>query len=116
MPLSSPAITVRRALTLVLLIAGCPAASEPDEPDAAASADAASDSGALAASGAFVVSLVAAGDSVPAPYTSLLGKVYNGPSPDATVWTVVESAGGCQLLTPRVPFCSPGCGGTAVCV
>jgi hypothetical protein len=103
------------AALALLLHAGCGGDAEPAAPDDASPVDAAGDSAPSAASGAFVVSLVPAGGSVPAAYTSVLGKVYDAPMPDATVWTAVESAAGCQLLTPRVPFCSPGCGGAAVC-
>lgn len=48
--------------------------------------------------------------------TSVIGKIYDGPTPSAIVWTVQAEDGGCQLLTPRVPFCSEPCGGSAVCV
>ena len=74
-----------------------------------------------AALGGFVVSLVpavaAAGNAQATPaYTSILGKVHDGATPSAVVWTVVEEEGGCQLLTPSVPFCSTSCGGAAACV
>jgi hypothetical protein len=68
-----------------------------------------------AALGGFVVDLVAARGGA-AAYTAVLGKVYGGAYPAAVIWTAVEDGGGCRLLTPRVPFCDPGCGGTAVCV
>jgi hypothetical protein len=64
--------------------------------------------------GGFVVDLVPQRGSTPA-HTAVLGKVYDGTMPSALVWSVAAEADGCRLLTPRVPFCSPGCGGTAVC-
>jgi hypothetical protein len=62
--------------------------------------------------GTFEVELVAA----ETPYTSMIGTVYDGASPSPVVWETAASAGPCTLLTPRVPFCSTPCGGTAVCV
>ena len=49
-------------------------------------------------------------------YAAVLGKVYDGPTPGQIVWEKGTKAGDCQLLTPRVPFCSTPCGGSAVCV
>jgi len=48
--------------------------------------------------------------------TSVLGKMYDGAYPAQIVWEVDSFEGDCRLLTPRVPFCSTPCGGTAVCV
>lgn len=65
--------------------------------------------------GNFQVELVPAkGDS--AALTTVLGKVYDGPTPAAIVWEPGTVAGDCQLQTPRVPFCATPCGGSAVCV
>jgi hypothetical protein len=64
--------------------------------------------------GGFVIDLVSARGSNPA-YTAVQGKVYDGSVPSPIVWSVLEETGGCRLLIPRVPFCSPGCGGAAVC-
>jgi len=65
--------------------------------------------------GSFQVELVAAsGDS--AAKTTLLGKVYDGPTPAAIVWEDGAVVGDCTLKTPRVPFCATSCGGSAVCV
>src|SRR5688572_6767572 len=50
------------------------------------------------------------------PYTSMIGTVYDGGPPSAVVWEQADSDGPCVLVTPRVPFCSTPCGGTAVCV
>ena len=98
----------------LLLAAGCSGPGASPMPDAAAA-----DGGSTAALGGFVVSLVPATSASASPrpaYTSVLGKVYDGAVPAATVWTVVEEGGGCQLLTPRVPFCSAACGSSATCV
>jgi hypothetical protein len=102
----------------VLVQVGCGAEAGPPP---AADAATAPDGDPTAPLGAFVVSLGApmidqAGNQSSAAYTSVFGKVYDGPLPEAVAWTVVEEDQGCQLLTPRVPFCNPGCGGAAVCV
>jgi hypothetical protein len=98
-------------LALMLLAAGCGAESmqPPSAPDSGASADP------QAATGGFVIDLVAAREGKSA-YTAVLGKVYGGPVPATVIWSATEEGSGCQLLTPRVPFCSPGCGGAAACV
>jgi hypothetical protein len=102
----------RGPAALAILLLGC--GGEAPSPDAGL---APSD----AALGGFVISLVpamaAAGTAPATPaYTSVLGKVHDGATPSAVVWTVVEEDGGCQLLTPSVPFCSASCGGAAACV
>lgn len=61
--------------------------------------------------GSFQISLAAEDGK-----TTVLGKVYDGPTPNAIVWEKDASAGDCRLLTPRVPLCSTPCGGSAVCV
>jgi hypothetical protein len=67
--------------------------------------------------GTFQVSLVAPDASLDSPgYTSLVGKVADGPTPSQLVWTTAASAGGCTLSKPRVPFCDTPCTGGAVCV
>lgn len=71
--------------------------------------------------GSFQVQLVApvpASGNTPASdgKTSLVGKIFDGPSPAALIWETGTQAGDCRLLTPRVPFCSTPCGGSAVCV
>lgn len=48
--------------------------------------------------------------------TAVLGKVYDGPSPAQIIWEEAQKEGACTLSTPRVPFCSTPCGGSAVCV
>lgn len=65
--------------------------------------------------GGFIVELVPQKSDTP-PYTNVSGEVFDGPSPATLVWDVKNESGGCQLLEPRVPFCDPSCGGSAVCV
>jgi hypothetical protein len=48
--------------------------------------------------------------------TAILGKIYDGPTPGQIIWEKALEEGACKLLTPRVPFCSTPCGGSAVCV
>ncbi|KYF89703.1 hypothetical protein BE17_14615 [Sorangium cellulosum] len=48
--------------------------------------------------------------------TSVIGKLYDGPTPSQVVWQVAAEEGSCKVLTPRVPFCNQPCGGSAVCV
>jgi hypothetical protein len=48
--------------------------------------------------------------------TAVTGKLGDGETPEATIWSVSEQEGECELLTPRVPFCDPDCGGVALCV
>lgn len=47
-------------------------------------------------------------------FSSLLGKVYDGPVPEAIVWETQQEEDGCTLRTPRYPFCDPACG-SGVC-
>lgn len=49
-------------------------------------------------------------------YTSVLGKVYDGATPQTVVWTAAMTSGACTLSTPSVPFCSPSCGASSACV
>jgi hypothetical protein len=104
----------RRALIALLLL---PVTCGPADP--AAPADAApppsETTDPASATGGFVIDLVPARDGK-AAYTSVLGKVYGGSMPVPVIWSAREEQGGCQLLVPRVPFCSPGCGGAAACV
>jgi hypothetical protein len=48
--------------------------------------------------------------------TAIFGKVYDGETPQTVVWEDPEVDGDCTLTTPRVPFCSTPCGGSAACV
>lgn len=65
--------------------------------------------------GSFIVELVGKTDASDA-YVAVSGKVYDGITPSNVVWDLVTSAGGCQLLKPRAPFCSTPCSGGGVCV
>ncbi|WP_437334101.1 hypothetical protein [Sorangium sp. So ce394] len=56
-----------------------------------------------------------AGDA-PSGSTSVVGKIYDGPTPSQIIWEMAAEEGSCRLLTPRVPFCNEPCGGSAVCV
>lgn len=62
-------------------------------------------------SGSFQVSLLEAEG-----YTSVLGRVFSGPSPSSIVWKEAGKSGSCKVLTPRVPFCETPCGSAAACV
>lgn len=66
--------------------------------------------------GTFTASLVAPTESETSGHTTLVGTVYNGTTPLQTIWEVATEADACTLYTPRVPFCSTPCGGSAVCV
>jgi hypothetical protein len=66
--------------------------------------------------GYFTVSLVPPDDNNASGRTTLLGKVNDGPTPAAVVWTPGPNTDGCHLSKPRVPFCNTPCGGTAVCI
>ncbi|HSA21959.1 MAG TPA: hypothetical protein P5076_10940, partial [Myxococcota bacterium] len=52
----------------------------------------------------------------PPGYTTVVGKIFDGPTPSALVWEETVADGPCQLLTPRVPYCEEDCGGDALCV
>lgn len=63
--------------------------------------------------GTFEIELPAVSeDGVP----SIVGKVYDGPTPSTLVWEAGTRDGDCKLFTPRVPYCSTACGGDAACV
>ncbi len=67
--------------------------------------------------GTFQVSLVAPDSALgSAGYTSVVGKVADGPTPAQLIWTQVSTSGACRLMKPRVPFCDTPCTGGAVCV
>lgn len=60
--------------------------------------------------GTFAVRLVAPTVETPMAYTAISGRVNDGPTPEIVVWATVEKAVGCELRTPRAPFCPQGCG------
>lgn len=64
--------------------------------------------------GTFELSLVPPGSA--AGYTSLSGKVSDGPTPAPFQWMPIDRVGDCQLVKPQVPFCSQTCSGGAICV
>lgn len=71
--------------------------------------------------GTFQVRLVAPVEASPGVdpvpgFTTVYGKVYDGPTPATVIWEEVQKSGECTLLTPRVPFCNTPCGGSAACV
>ncbi|WP_437527460.1 hypothetical protein WME79_42840 [Sorangium sp. So ce726] len=66
--------------------------------------------------GAFQVRSLPSAEPGASGSTSVIGKIYDGPTPSQIVWEVQAEEGSCQLLTPRVPFCNEPCGGSAVCV
>ncbi|HYP77153.1 MAG TPA: hypothetical protein VER12_14390 [Polyangiaceae bacterium] len=65
--------------------------------------------------GSFQVKLTPASDLGPAA-TSIVGRIYDAPTPVTTRWEEPQLDGNCTLTTPRVPFCSTPCGGSAACV
>jgi hypothetical protein len=88
----------------ILFLAGCGDATEPppgESPDVAL--------------GGFLINLVPSLQGAPA-FTSVVGKVYDGATPAATVWNVEGEGNGCRLLVPRIPFCDPRCSDGDVCV
>jgi hypothetical protein len=104
----------RRTPTLLLMaaLAGCPSSSaKPGTPTPDLG-----DAGADQLVGTFTISLVAPSPGDPSGHTSLVGKVYDGPTPAQVIWESASQAGDCQLSKPRVPFCSTPCGGSAACV
>jgi hypothetical protein len=66
--------------------------------------------------GTFQVRLVPPEDDAGVGYTSVVGKVFDGPTPALLVWSQAATDGPCALWKPTVPFCSQACGGNAVCV
>lgn len=65
--------------------------------------------------GSFQVKLTAESD-LGAASTSVVGRIYDGVTPVTTIWEKPQVDGDCTLTTPRVPFCSDPCGGSAACV
>lgn len=94
-------------------------------PELTASADGGADAGRGSTDsgvslGGFTVkvtpTLVAKDGGVTPGTAAIDGKVYDGPYPPLTQWDTKATVGDCSLVTPRTPFCSNGCGGSAVCV
>ena len=66
--------------------------------------------------GSFQVSLVQPVLGASQGYTSVVGKLYNGPTPSPLNWKEEAKSGSCTLLKPSAPFCETPCGSTATCV
>jgi len=106
-----------------VLYAACGGSSDDPKGSAGASGAASSSAGAGGSSagdpnqlvGSFQVKLTPASDLGPAS-TSIVGRIYDGPTPVTTLWEQPQVDGDCTLTTPRVPFCSTPCGGSAACV
>ena len=65
--------------------------------------------------GSFQLKLTPASDLGEAT-SSIVGRVSDGPTPVTTIREKPQTDGDCTLTTPRVPFCSTPCGGSAACV
>lgn len=61
--------------------------------------------------GAFQVTLIADG-----AYTSVVGKMYDGPYPPNMFFEEIAASGSCRLYKRIFPFCDPACGGQGACV
>jgi hypothetical protein len=97
-----------------LAFAACGSSDSPANPGAAGSAGAgAGDPSKLV--GSFQLKLTPASD-LGAASTSIIGRINDGPTPITTIWEKPEVDGDCTLTTPRVPFCSTPCGGSAACI
>ena len=66
--------------------------------------------------GSFQVSLWDSSEISPTAYSTVFGQIYTGPTPPSLVWVEKTKSGECRLLTPKVPFCDPGCGSEGACV
>lgn len=65
--------------------------------------------------GNFQVSLVEP-TAVSQGFTSVLGVMYDDPTPSPLHWKETAKSGRCALLTPNAPFCEKPCGSGAACV
>jgi hypothetical protein len=70
--------------------------------------------GDLIGHGTFEVELVPGFEG--AGQAAILGRVRDGPSPANVIWELAGTEGDCELRTPRIPFCDPGCDVSEVCV
>ncbi|MFO0631562.1 MAG: hypothetical protein U0168_01790 [Nannocystaceae bacterium] len=115
----------RLALCSVLTVSLAACAAEPDAGDTGGSesgSSSAGDSGSADTGpgdpevlvGSFQLQLAEPDDD--GGTTTMIGKVYDGPTPATLVWEVASETGDCRLSKPRVPFCSTPCGGSAACV
>lgn len=124
-----PAFCMNLALLALLTVLAACGTSAPTGADAGPSDSGHADAGATDGAagdpnvlvGSFRVKLVApiaatASTSAVPGSTSVVGKVYSGPTPVTTIWELSATEGSCRLLLPRVPTCTTPCGGTALCV
>lgn len=118
-------ISVTALVFLGILIMGCSSGGEGNSTSGGSSSSGGPPDGGMGDSnilvGSFQVKLIAPVAATPnSPEvpgsTAVLGKIYDGPSPSQIIWELAAQEGACTLLTPRVPFCSTPCGGSAVCV
>lgn len=66
--------------------------------------------------GTFTAELIAADPGLGSTaFTKFLGVVQDGPMPPTIPLKLDSEQGGCQLLVPKNPFCSPPCGAAGVC-
>jgi hypothetical protein len=87
----------------------------PNTADRGAPKDAAvTDGGGRALYGNFQVTIVPMNGDTPG-HTTVVGRVQDGPSLEQVLWTRAAMNGDCQLLTPRIPFCSPTCASGSAC-
>lgn len=49
-------------------------------------------------------------------YSTVEGKVYDGPIPSPFVWVKAAESGSCRVLTPTPPFCDSSCTGGTICI
>lgn len=98
-----------RGVLLALVLAACGGSDD----DASDCNPAMGDDATLV--GTFEIELVAPTADTPGR-TTVVGVVYDGPSPENIIWEQSMTAGDCELLTPRVPFCATPCGSGAACV
>jgi hypothetical protein len=89
------------------------ASGAPTSPAAGSGGSSAGDPNKLV--GSFQVKLSPASD-LGAASTSIVGRINDGPTPITTLWEKPQVEGDCTLTTPRVPFCTTPCGGSAACV
>jgi hypothetical protein len=100
------------SLLLAGLLAGCgtPAGSDAGL-DAGFDAGVTTDAGQAIGTFQVLHTVSQFGDS-----SAFLGKLFDGPTPATTLFTVDLTDGDCRVEVPRVPFCATPCGGSAACV
>lgn len=111
------------ALLAVSSLAAC-SPSEDASPNPNAEGGAAGEAGSAAGApsapelnGTFTVALKPAVEqTMTAAFSVVSGTIYDGPVPQTFPLVVAQETSGCQLLVPKLPFCSNGCGGDAACV